>query len=120
MSIYDDLRGVANSVLADFQHGVVQYVPVVTVPGATPDRPASSVKGTPLTVQTVVRSVSTKYVDGSHVVMSDKQVTIPNDGVVSPQMSGFVRIDNIDHKIIEIMPRPASGDPVVWTVVVRR
>lgn len=120
MSIYDELRVVANEVLSDFKFGVIQYVPLVTTPGATPDRPASSVKGTPITVQTVARSVSTKYVDGTHIVRSDKQVTIPNDGVVSPQMSGFVRIDSVDHKIIEIMPKPASGEPIVWTVVVRR
>lgn len=119
MSIYDDLRAVTSQVMSEFKQGTVYYVPVATVAGATPDAPASSGKGTPVLINATVRPVSTNYVDGTHVVQTDKQVVVPNDGTI-PTMQGFVRIDGVDHKIIVIMARPAAGDPIAWTVIVRR
>lgn len=120
MSIYDDMRGVASELLAEFKQGTIQYVPVVTVAGASPDEAESSEKGTPVTLNATARPVSTKYVDNSHIVQSDIQITIPNDGLATPEMSGFIRIDGSDHKIVEIMARPAAGAPITWTVIVRR
>ncbi len=115
---YSDLRAVASNVLSEFKQGSVSYVRMQSVVGATPDDP-----GTPIEVvsplNATVRPVSTKYVDGSHIIQSDRQVTMPNDGI-EPKMSGFIRIDGSDHKIIEIMPRPAAGDPITYTVIVRR
>lgn len=119
MSIYDDARNVATELLAEFAQGTVLYVTLTHVPGATPDAP-----GTPVPSETAVNAtvqpVSTRYVDGSHIVMTDKQVTIANDGSITPDMDGSLKIDGLTHKIIEIMPRPAAGDPVTWTIIVRR
>lgn len=120
MSIYDDARAVASELLAEFKQGVIQYVSLTTVEGESPDEAESTTKGTPVTLNAVARPVSTKYVDNSHIIQSDLQVTIPNDGAATPEMSGFIRIDGSDHKIVEIMARPAAGDPVTWTVIVRR
>lgn len=106
--------------MQEFKQGTVQWVPIVTTAGATPDEPGSSSKGTPVTLNATARPVSTKYVNGSHIVQSDRQVTIPNDGLATPDMSGFIRIDDVDYKIIEVLPIPAAGDPVTWTVIVRR
>lgn len=117
-NFYDDMRAVASEVFAEFKQGTVAYVGLTSVAGATPDAPGAPVE-TATTINATVRPVSTKYVDGSHIVQSDRQVSMPNDGT-TPQMSGFMRIDGVDHKIIEIMPRPAAGTPVTYTVIVRR
>jgi hypothetical protein len=95
-------------------------VPIITTGGTSPDEPVSTAKGTPVTLNATARPVSTKFVDGSHIVQSDKQVVIPNDGLATLEMSGFIRIDGVDHKIIELMARPAAGEPVTWTAIVRR
>ncbi len=119
MSIYDDMRGVASELFAEFKQGTVQYVPIVTTPGTSPDEPGSSGKGTPVTINATARPVSIKYVNGTTVVASDIQVAMPNDGT-TPEMEGYMRIDGSDYKIIGIMPRPAAGTPVSWTVIVKR
>ena len=120
MSIYDDMRGVATELFAEFKQGTVQYVPLVTTPGTSPDEPGSTTRGDPITLNATARPVSTKYVDNTHIVQSDREVAMPNDGSATPDMDGFIRIDGVDYKIIEILPRPAAGDPITWTVIVRR
>lgn len=118
MTIYDDMRAVAGEVFGEFKQGVVRYVRLTAQPGATPDDPGEPVQ-TPFPLNATVRPVSTKYVDGSHIVQSDRQIAMPNTGVIEPDMSGFVEIDGSHYKIIEIMPRPAAGRPVLWLLIVR-
>ena len=121
MSIYDDLRQVSSELHTEFKQGDVRYVPVVVTAGSRPDLPASSALGTPVELNAVARPVSTKYVDGTNVVMTDKQASLPNDGTTpAPVLGHFLRIDGVDHRIIAIMARPAAGDPISWTVIVRR
>lgn len=120
MSIYDDMRAVATDVFAEFKQGVVQYVGVTVDNGAAPDEADEPDEDVPITVNATVRPVSSKYVDGTTVVRTDKQITISNDGLVEPTMAGFFTVDGVRHKIIDIMPRPAAGEPIVWTVIVRR
>lgn len=118
MTIYDDMRAVALDVFGEFQQGVIEYVELTAAPGATPDDPGEpTVMAFPL--EATVRPVSTKYVDGSHIVQSDRQVAMPNNGTVAPSMDGYIRIDGASYKIVEIMPRPAAGAPVVWLLIVR-
>lgn len=120
MNIYDEMRGVANEVFAEFKQGEVKYVAVTTTAGVSPDEPASTGETVSDPLNTTARTVSTKYVDGTHIVQSDKQVNMPNNGVTEPKMSGFLLIDGVRHKIIEIMPRPAAGTPITWTIIARR
>lgn len=120
MSIYDDMRSVAADVLGEFKQGEIRYVTVANAAGASPDESGSTTLTASNPLSATARPVSTKYVDGSNVVVSDIQVTIPNDGKCSPDMNGFVRIDGTDYKIMAVMARPAAGDPVSWTVIVRR
>jgi hypothetical protein len=121
MSIYDDLRQVSNDLHAEFKQGTISYVSMVVGAGARPDLPTSAAKGMAVPINSVARPVSTKYVDSTNVVMTDKQVSIPNDGVSPvPQLGHFIRIDGVDHKIIMSMARPAAGVPINWTVIVRK
>lgn len=120
MTIYDDMRNVANERLTEFKQGVVQYIGVTTTAGSTPDEPASSNEDTPVTINATVRSVSTKFVDGTHIIQSDSMITMPNTGDTTPKMSGYFKIDGVRFKIIEIMPVPAAGSPIIWKVIVRR
>lgn len=118
MSIYDDMRVIATDVLNEFKQGTVRYVQIAPAAGGTPDDPGQPVE-TYHTVTAVVRPVSTKYVDGSHIVQSDRQMVMPNKGV-TPTMAGFVDIDDDRFKIVEIMPRPSAGVPIVFVLIVRR
>ena len=121
MSIYDDLRQISSQLHVEFRQGVVQYVPLTVPAGARPDAPGTPVKGTPVSLNSVARPVSTKYVDGTSVLQTDKQLSIPNDGVSPvPTVGHFIRIDGVDHKIEMVMTRPAAGDPISWTVIVRQ
>lgn len=121
MSIYDDLRNISSDLHREFKQGDVRYVPVTVGAGARPDAPATSVKGTPVALNATARPVSTKYVDGTNVIVTDKQLSIPNDGISPvPTLGHFIRIDGVDHKITMVMARPAAGDPVSWTVIVRK
>ncbi len=115
---YSDLQAVASDVMSEFKQGVVRYVELTPVEGATPDDPGEPER-VATAVNATVRPVSTKYVDGSHIVQSDRQIAMPNDGVV-PDSSGMFEIDDVEYKIIDIMPRPAAGTPVAFTVIVRR
>lgn len=118
MTIYDDARAIAGELLSEFKQGIVEYVSLVPAPGSTPDDP-----GEPTyrytTIPSTVRPVSTKYVDGSHIVQSDRQVSMPNVGI-TPDMNGSIRIDGVVYKIIEVMARPSAGPAVLFILIVRR
>lgn len=118
MSIYDDMRGVASNLLSEFQQGLVRYVTWTVPAGATPDNPGEPVPGY-TNINAVARPVSTKYVDGSHIVQSDKQVTMPNDGI-TPTMEGSLEIDGDMYKIVEIKTIPSAGEPITFILIVRR
>ncbi len=120
MSIYDDMRSVADELFEEFKQGVIQYVGIVSTPGASPDEPATVGDDTPVTLNATARPVSTKYVNGSSIVETDIQFTVPNDGKAEPKMTGYMTIDGVRYKIIAVRPRPAAGDPITWTVIVRR
>lgn len=118
MGFYEDMQLVASDVLGEFKQGNVVYVALTPNPGSTPDEPLPPTESfTP--INATVRPVSTKYVDGSHIVQSDKQVTFAGDAA-SPDMSGYMLIDTVRYKIVEIMPTPAAGTVVSYTVIVRR
>lgn len=118
MSIYDDMQVVASNIFAEFKQGAITYVELQPVAGGTPDEPAANVEVT-TALDATARPVSTKYVDGSHIYRSDVQVSVPA-AAVTPSMSGYLTIDAVRYKIIEIMCVPAAGTAIVYTLIVRR
>ena len=120
MSIYDDMRKVAAQVMPEFKQGDIRYVSTTRDPSARPDRPGAATDTPSEPLNATASPVSTKYLAGTSIVETDIQVTIPNDGKATPDMNGKMRIDGTDYQIIAVMSRPAAGDPISWTVVVRR
>lgn len=118
MSIYDEMQGVATELFSQFSQGLIEYVELKPVSGGTPDDPGDPVR-VEYTLTATARPVSTKYVDGSHIVQSDKQVSMPG-GDVEPQMSGFLVIDGVQHKIIGIKRIPEAGTVISYILIVRR
>lgn len=115
--IYSELQPVVADVLREFKQGVIQYVEMV--PGSGPaDDPGPATPQT-TTINAVARGVSFKYVDNSLVLQSDFQVTMPGDGV-EPNMSGFIKVDGVPHKIIKIIRKPAAGPVVAWVPIIRK
>ena len=117
-NIYDDARNVAIGIFAEFKQGVIKYVELQAQAGGTPDEPLTPTEVIH-PINATARPVSSKFVDGSHIVQSDRQISMPNDGI-EPKITGYVTIDGSRYKIIEIMPRPAAGTPVTYTLIVRR
>jgi hypothetical protein len=114
---YDDMRGIASELLNEFQQGKIEYVELV--PGDGPADNPGVPTDRPVTVPGVVRGVKFRYIDNKNVVASDLQATIPVD-LVTPMMNGFMRVDNSRYKIVQIVPKPAAGEPVVHVVIFRK
>lgn len=118
MSIYDDMQAVAASVLSDFQQGVIQYVKVVPGNGSV-DNPGSSTK-TAFDIPATATGVQFKYVQQNLAIVTDLQIVAPVDPRYTPDMKGFVTVDGVSHKIVEIIRKPAAGTPVVYILIIRR
>jgi len=130
-SIYQDLQGVASDLLREFDQkkpgdaspdpvngNGIYYVAVV--PGGGPaQNPGPSVE-TPFKVDAVARGVSFKYIDGKSVVASDLQVTIPSDDRFTPNEKGFVIVDGVKNKVIQLVRKPAAGVLIAHTLIIRK
>lgn len=108
----------AKRLLAKFKKGVVEIGRTVTTPGAgTYDPPTTSTEYTE--VDAVVTGVSQKYVDGTNIVMSDRQVIFQAPASFDPQAGDKLRIDGDVVAVLSLMPVMAAGDPVIERVIVR-
>lgn len=115
---YSDMQNVAAEILGEFKQGVIAYIGVT--PGNGPaHNPGPSVEAAPVIVSGVARGVKAKYVDGTTIVATDLQMTMPGKGV-APAMNGFVTIDGVRHKIVHIDRKPSAGTVVAWTVIIRK
>lgn len=114
---YREMQAVATDLLGEFKQGVIEYVSLTPGNGPADDPGPSQETVTP--VDAVARGVKFKYVDGSNVLATDQQLTMPGNGV-EPQPTGFVRIDGVRHKIVQIVRKPAAGIAVAFTVIFRK
>ncbi len=121
MSIYDEMRVIAQDVMSDedFKQGTIVYVAIT--PGSGPADDPGAARETPYELAGgVARGVQFKYVDNSTIVASDLQVTFADTDDFTPEMTGFVTIDGVPHKIMRIVRKPAAGIAVAWTLIVRK
>ena len=122
MSIYDELQIVASGIFAEFKQGSVVHVSVSQGSGP-PDEPTGIVE-TQREIDATVQNASTAkglsyFVKQSTVVAGDLLVStgVP---AVAFNMRDFIIVDGVRHKIVAIIPKPAAGVPVAFSLLVRR
>lgn len=122
MSIYDEMRVVAAELFAEFGQGVVQYVHVT--PGGGPAYNPGAGSENPVTIDATTRGVDQKYVDGTNIVASDLQASMPATLAdklgAEPNVSGFVSLDGKRYKLIEVKRVPPSGTAIVYHLIFRK
>lgn len=121
MTLYDEMQQVAREILSDsdFKQGAIRLISLT--PGTGPiDEPGPATE-VPHVLDGTARGVKFKYVAMSLAVASDLQVTFSvKPDVPAPKMLDFIEIDGVRHKITRILPKPAAGVPVAYTVIVER
>ncbi len=120
MSIYDDLRGVARGLFAEFDQGGVSYIDVR--PGNGPDYNPGDPVETLYAIPATVRGVSFKFVNNSNVVQSDKQVSFPADDRFEPSETGFVANGSERLKVVEVKryPEALAMPAISYTLILRK
>lgn len=123
MTLYDDARALATSILTDpdFKQGAAYLVKPSQ--GAGPAyNPGSGVAAAPVLLPgAVARGVPTKYILRSLALEGDLLVTCSVvDGLAVDMERDKIRYDGNDWKIVEFMPTPPVGVTVVWKFIVRR
>ena len=126
---YGDMRSIATEVLTAFAQGKIQYV--LTTPGSGPADDPGPASEAIYDVVGTVKGVKFTYINGTSILASDQQITIPVQfdyggklasisGVENPDIAGFFLIDGKRYKIIKVIAKPAAGVPVAYTVIVRK
>jgi len=115
MGIYEDAQASAAEALGEFAQGETKLVRVYR---SGPEySPSDSVQGEE-TVNAVVSGVSRQYVDGTTIVQSDLQATIPGS-VDPPQVDDLFAVDGQRLAVLRVLSKPAAGTPVVHVVILR-
>lgn len=118
MGFYDDMQAVATDVLGTFKQGKVEYQPISRT-GGTVDEPGAIVSTAKIVLKAAVRGVMFKYVAGNLALASDLQVT---SAVIAGgfDMKGFIFVDDVQYKIVSIIPKPAAGTTVAVVLIIRK
>ena len=118
MTFYRDMQGIAGDLLEEFDQGPLCLLR--ETPGDGPDwDPGESPESLRKSIPGTVRGVSDAYVDGTLVVSTDLQCTIPG-GRIEPKMTDRIEVNGQAHQIVRIDPRPASGTVVAYIVIIRK
>mgnify|MGYP000408883787 CR=1 FL=1 len=110
---YADMQAVASEMLAEFNQGVMTYIPLV---GGTNDWDPKT-DGTPVTLAGTARGVQTKYLTDL-ITQTDLQITAAVFGTV-PTNAGVVTIDGVRRQVIMVEQIPAAGTVVAWRLFVK-
>lgn len=116
MALYDRMRGTAGRLLEKYNQGVVEIGVYTKTDGANEWDPPTFV-WVWTRIDAVVQGVSQKYVDGTNVLASDRQVLC--QGVVNLANNNMIRIDGDVVSVVRIMDIPGGGEPVATRFIVR-
>ncbi|KFI27741.1 hypothetical protein CN97_00760 [Haematobacter massiliensis] len=119
MSFYDEMKGVADGLLAEFAQGTVTAY--IVTPGAPdPAQPWVAVppSETSAALDAVVRGVPEALVDGTNILVGDLLVifAVPD---VTVSVGDRIVIDGKSLGVVQVSPIPPSGTTVAMQAVVR-
>jgi len=113
---YARLKTTADRLLGNASQGTVEIGAVTATAGATAiDPPTVATEWT--SYNTVVRGVSSKYVDGQTILATDLMCIIQADS--APSVGGLMRVDGIVRNIVRIDNIPGAGIVVAKRVFIR-
>lgn len=115
---YGDMASVAVGVIGEFKQGTVRYIAVTKANGPADNPGAPSEVAT--VINAVCRGVQFRYVDGTNIVTSDGQLTMPVNAGVTPSISGFIEVDGRRHRIAQVSAIPPAGTPAAYRVIYKR
>lgn len=118
MSFYDEMQQVAAEVLSEFSQGSVQYVHIE--PGAGPADDPGPATRVPYDINSAVSGAAFRYVQNGLALKTDLQVVVAGNLSVVPDMSGFVVVDGVTHKIVGIDKKPSAGPVVAYVLIIRK
>ena len=115
---YSDIRAKSASLHAKYAQGTVTLSRTTTVPGENEwDPPVETTVSYPL--DAVVQGVASKYLgDGSTIIASDLQVQFSPPAGIVPAITDTITVNGVDRAPKRILPIPASGDPVAFSIFV--
>ena len=117
-SLYSRLTSTTAGLLAKYKTGTVEIGRSVMTDGANPwDAPTTSTAWTE--IDAVVTGVSQRFIDGSNIVMSDRDVITQSPASFDPEAGDQLRIDGDVVAVLSVMPILAAGDAVAVRFVVR-
>ncbi|TWG90324.1 hypothetical protein L598_000700000810 [Mesorhizobium sp. J18] len=123
MTFYDEMRGVADELLSEFQQGTVLLKRVTTTPGENEwDPPGETVTTYPLSA--TVKRLHQRYENGVLIVETGDMVTFavptipasvePEIPANTPALTDTLIIDGVERAISNLTPIPGSGTVVAW------
>lgn len=118
MTIYDEMQAVVREIMPEFKQGeiIYQHPEVGDGPEDDPGEPTL----TPFTINATASGVKFKYVQSGMAIESDLQVTAPVDERFAFLQEGFIDIDGERYKINKLLPKPAAGTTVAYTMIIRK
>jgi len=121
MSIYSDLQRVTSGLFAEFKQGTINHIQILSGLGSDddPGEPSEVSREINATVQGSATKGAQSFIKNGLAMVGD---LIVSTGVpaVTFTLKDFIEIDGIRYKIVGILPKPAAGTPVAFTLIVRK
>lgn len=122
---YTRMQTTAQSLLERFKQGTITLTRTTHAAAANPWEQGSATT-TVYTLRATAKGVSQKYIDGTIIVASDLQLTVSpvaldTDGAeatIAPASDDLITIDGSVKAIKRIIPVPAAGTAVTYTLIV--
>lgn len=117
MDFYEEAQGVASELLAEFRQGVCTLTRRTHAPGTEPWEPGASTEAI-YDLDATVKAVSTRFVDGTTVLATDREVTCAALAI-EPAPADILSIDGKVVTVVRTMRIPAAGTVVAWRFIAR-
>lgn len=115
---YKDMQNLASGVIREFQQGTITYTRMI--PGDGPPDDPGEPREVTSTIPATVKGVQYRYIDGTNIVASDLQLTMPADLGFVPTIESFINVDGRRHRVVQVTAVPPAGTPVAYTVIFKR
>lgn len=119
MSIYDEIAPAVAEAFKIAKQGQVFLITVTPGEGPIdePDKPTEQ----QYELDAAARGAQYRYVQAGLADASDKQVTFyANPAIPNPTDKHWLLVDGVRYKVQRVIPKPAAGNPLAFTVFARR